>query len=66
MTRQDIYDLIKGLPTEVTSRTTIELTNLITGVTDTFTVPTMSVKKKLLFMSGWTEEKLKNVSVKIG
>ena len=66
MTREDIMTLVKGLPTEVTSRTTIELTNLITGVTDTFTVPTMSVKKKLLLMTGWDEKKLEKVSVKIG
>ena len=66
MTRQDIYDLIKGLPTDRRSRTTIELTNLNTGVTDTFNVPTLSVKRKLEVMTGWTPEKLKKVSVKIG
>ena len=66
MTRQDIYDLIKGLPKERTSRSIIELTNLNTGVTDTFNVPTLSVKSKLGMMSGWTEEKLEKVSIKIG
>ena len=66
MTREDIYDLIRGLPKDRTSRSTIELTNLNTGVTDTFNVPTLSVRTKLGMMSGWTPEKLEKVSVKIG
>ena len=66
MTREEIMTLVKGLPTEPTSRTTIELTNHITSVTDSFNVTTMSVKKKLLNMTGWTEKKLEKVSIKIG
>ena len=65
MTKQDIMTLVKSLPTEYTSRSTIELTNLNNGKTDSFTVPTISVKKKLLMMTGWTTEKLQQVSIKV-
>ena len=65
MKRQDIYDLIKGLPKDPTSRSTIALTNLNTDKTDTFNVPTLSVRNKLGMIAGWSEEKLEKVFVKV-
>lgn len=65
MTRDEVKQLMRGVPTDPTSRSTIELTNLITGKSDTFEVPSSSVYNKLQQFYGWSEKKLENLSVKV-
>jgi len=57
--------MVRSLPKGYKSRSTIRLTDLTSGKSDTFNVPTVSVVKKLQSLQGWSDEKLEKVSVEV-
>ena len=65
MTREEIKTLYESVPKGYKERSTIDLTDKTTGLTDSFNVPSSAVRRKLSFMLGWSEKKLEKVHVKV-